>query len=193
MISIDVRHSFGKYASRLEIHKRDRIKAAVTAMNRATVSARAHAARMLREEYGGALKVSTIKARMKLKRAQNAAPTSDITFSGRRISLYGNFGMRGIGRWGVRFTRLPWKVETIGGEEVSPDMLQRAFRQRGATRAAVFARLGRARYPIAILVAPGIARALEEGDNKSKVVDRLRERFDEVFESDMERRLLAAR
>jgi hypothetical protein len=189
MISIDVRPTFGKYSQRLEVHKRDRIKAAVTAINRAAVSARAHAARELRDEYGGALKVSTIKARMKIKRASLSLPIGDLKFSGRRISLYGNFGMRGIGRWGVRFTRLPWKVETIGGEEVSPDMLQRAFRQRGARRAAVFARRGQTRYPISILVAPGIARALEQGTNKDKVVDRMRERYNEMFEYEMLRRL----
>jgi len=194
MISVDVRHGdlFRKYSSRLDIYRKERITAAVRAMNRGTASARAAAARIMQSDYGG-LKISTIKARMRLRRATAGAPTAEIKFSGRRISLYGNFGMRAAGKFGVRFGRLPWAVETIAGEPVTSEMLQRAFRQRSGRRAAVLARVGAKRYPISILVAPGVARALERGNTKATTLAALTSRFDQVFEYEMERKLATIR
>jgi hypothetical protein len=194
MISVDIRHGdlFRKYSSRLDIHRKERITASVRAMNRATASARAAAARVMQADYAG-LKISSIKARMPLHRATAGAPTAEIKFSGRRISLYGNFGMRAAGKFGIRFGRLPWAVETIAGEPVTSEMLQRAFRQRRGNRATALARIGAKRYPITILLAPGVARALERGNTKATTLAALTSSFDKVFEYEMERKLATVR
>jgi hypothetical protein len=192
-IQTTVSHETGKFWQRIRIHREERMPAAAIAQNRAMASARAQAARLMQPEYGG-LKVSELKKRMRLKRASRVNPEASITFSGRRIAVYDRFGMRARGRFGVRFGRLPWRMETIGGEPVGSDMLARAFRQRGSHgRAAVLTRLGKARYPITVLVAPGVARALDERGLLEPVRLKMQRSFDSTFAHEMERRLARVR
>jgi hypothetical protein len=110
-------------------------KAAVRALNRTMTTARAESARAMQDEYPG-IKIGTLKARIKIERARQDEPRAALVFSPGRIQLYGNFGMRALGRWGVRFSRLPWRLETVSGEPVTPEMLARAFRQRSRAAAA---------------------------------------------------------
>jgi hypothetical protein len=114
---------------------------------------------------------------MQIVRATRNEPRAALVFTAGRFSLYGNFGMRPDGRWGVRFSKLPWRLETVTGEPVSAAMLARAFRQRTRRggRAWVFSRetrrasrsrscsrpASRARWPSARWATQLPARALE--------------------------------
>jgi hypothetical protein len=159
-------------------------KAAVRALNRTMTTARAESARAMQDEYPG-IKIGTLKARIKIERARQDEPRAALVFSPGRIQLYGNFGMRALGKWGVRFSRLPWRLETVSGEPVTPEMLARAFRQRSRSggRAYVFARHTPARQSFEVLLAPGVARAFGE----RKVGDELATRALDIFVANFER------
>lgn len=161
--ALDIRHTMHDLAARYRATGRERVAAAARALNRVMTTVRKEAARELAKEYVG-IKVSSLKARLKLKRAKASDLSAAVIFSGKRIALYGNFGMRTKGRFGVSFRRLPWRIETITGDPVTPEMLARAFRQRSTRsgRADAFARQSKARLSFEILLAPGVARALTE-------------------------------
>lgn len=188
---IDVRQT-GRWGDRLDAHRKERMESSVRAMNRAVASARTEAVRLLRPEYPG-LKASAIRSRIKIVRATRQRATAALEFSGRRIKLFGNFGMRsaGRGKFGVRFTRLPWRVETIDGDRVIPEMLARAFRQRARSsgRASVFARHTGQRDSFEVLLAPGIARAVTERGIAPKLSEVARRRYIVVFDQEMKFRL----
>lgn len=185
--AIDVRH-IGRYDPM--VAHRARLEAAPRAINRALTSGRAAAVRLLQAEYGG-LRAAQLRPRVKINKATRAMPRGSLVFSGRRIQLYGNFGMRAVGNWGVRFRKLPWRLETIDGDAVTPEMLARAFRQRSRRggRASVFARHTRHRESFEVLVAPGVARALTERRLEPKIRQVLRSRYAVVFEQEMKFRL----
>lgn len=185
--SIDVRH-IGRYDPATT--HRARLEAAPRAINRALTSGRSESVRLLRAEYGG-LRASQLRARIKIQRATRARPRGALVFSGRRLALYGSFGMRAMGRFGVRFRKLPWRLETIDGDAVTPQMLERAFRQRGKTsgRASVFARHTQARESLEVLLAPGVARALTERRLEPKIRQVLRSRYAAVLDQEIKFRL----
>lgn len=189
MPSVDVRHTLESFRVRLMLYPNERLQAAVRAMNRTITTVRADASRQLRDAYPG-VKVSDLKRRMPLKRATRSRMEAAIVFSGRRIALYGNFNMRAFGKWGVRFSKLPWRIETVSGEPVSPEMLARAFRNRArGGRATVFSRHSKVRTSQEVLVAPGIARALTERRIADALMRVARGRFAVVFEQEMKFRL----
>lgn len=180
---IDIRQDSGYWAERLRLLKRERVQAAVRTVNKVLVTVRAEAARELKKEYPG-MTIGRLKARLKMKRATSKDLHGALIFSGTRFSLYGNFGMRGHkGKFGVSFRGLPWRLETIEGYPVTPEMLERAFRQRarGSGRPSVFARHTSRRESFDILLAPGVARAFSErkiGANLSRLA---RDRYAVVF------------
>jgi hypothetical protein len=187
--TINVKHDLAELSARLGLMQQERMAAAVRAANRTMTTVRKRAADDLKKEYPG-LRVSQLKARMKLTRATRQTPVAAVTFSGRRIALFGNFGMRSVGRWGARFSKLPWRLETISGEPVTQEMLARAFRQRGpGGRASVFARHTKVRTSHEVLLAPGVARALVEQKIGDALVRFARDRFSVVFVQEAKFRL----
>lgn len=185
--TIDVRH-IGRYDPKTT--HRARLDAAPRAINRALTSGRAEAVRLMRAEYGG-LQAGQIRSRIKMVRATRARPVGSLVFSGKRIALYNRFGMRSAGRFGVRFRKLPWRLETIDGDPITPDMLARAFRQRGrgSGRASVFARQNAARDSLEVLLAPGVARGLSERRLEPKVRAVMLSRYAVVLDQEMRFRL----
>jgi hypothetical protein len=162
-VPIQITHTLDRLSVRLGLLPNERLQAAVRALNRTATTVRAEAARELQKSYRG-LRIAAIKKRIRFTRATRLSPSVAVIFSGKRIPLYGNFGMRSAGKWGVRFSGLPWRIETVSGEAVSPDMLERAFRQRSTRtgRADVFSRHTAQAPVLRALLAPGIARALAE-------------------------------
>lgn len=186
---LSMKHTLESYSARLGLLDDERKQAAVRALNRTMGQGKTQAARELAAEYPG-LKISQLKARLKVQRATRSNPVAALTFSGRRISLFGNFGMRGQGKFGVRFGRLPWRLETISGDQVTPEMLQRAFRNRGpGGRASVFARHTQIRLSQEVLVVPGVARAFAERKVGEVIARLLRTRFPVVFVQEAKFRL----
>jgi len=186
MIEIDIRADLSRVQATLGLLEREVMPAAVRAMNKTLTTVRAEASRELRRDYPG-VKAGALKARMKLVRATRNRPTAEVVFSGSRIPLYGNFGMRGFGRFGVRFGKLPWRVETLEGEAVGRERMARAFRNRlkRGGRAVVFSRETKHRQSHQILVAPGIARALAERPLGATLVRIGRARFLEVLDQEV--------
>jgi len=180
--TIDIRADLQRVQLKVGLLEREVMPAAVRAMNKTLTTVRAEATKELRRDYPG-VKASAMKARMKLVRATRGKPTAAVVFSGSRFSLYGNFGMRPFGQFGVRFAKLPWRVETLDGDVVGPERMARAFRNRfrRGGRAAVFARESKYRLSQEMLLAPGIARAIGERRVDAILVRVGRARFAEVF------------
>lgn len=190
---LDVRHTLGGLSADLGLMPREHQLAGVRTLNRTIFTARREAAAKLRQLFPG-VKVSQLKGRMKLARATRGNMAASLAFSGRRFSLYGNFGMRGIrvgnNNFGVRFGRLPWRIETVSGEPVPAAMLARAFRNRArGSGAAVMARHTKVRTSHEVLVAPGIARAVDELGVGGMVITVMRNRFPIVFAQEARYRL----
>jgi hypothetical protein len=162
-VNIDVRADMVGALTFLGAVESEHKSATVRGLNRAVESARAEAVRKLRPLYPG-LKVSSIRNRIKLKFASRTTLMSQARFSGSRIPAFGNFGMRSVGRFGVRFGKLPYRLETPEGDLVDGAMLQRAFRNRltATGRAAVLSRVGKDRMPITVLLAPALGQAVVE-------------------------------
>ncbi len=181
MPRIELKHTLADLEVRLGLLPKEREQAAVRAINRTMTTVRAESARALQREYPG-VKIADLKRRLRFKRATRAEPNAYLDFSGRRIALYGNFGMRAFGKWGVRFTKLPWRLEGVGGDPVSTEILARAFRNRGrGGRATVFARWTKVRQSQEVLVAPGPARAFAERGIGEAMTRFARQRFATVF------------
>ena len=187
--AIDVRHTLGKLSAELGLYPKEHKAAAVRALNRTMTTVRAESARSLQKEYPG-VKVAALKKRLRFRRANQKDMRAAIDFSGRRIVLFGNFGMRAVGKWGVRFSKLPWRIEGVSGDVVTPEILARAFRQRGTGgRANVMSRWTKYRQSAEILLAPGVARALAERGIGEALVRLGRTRFAVVFEQEAKFRL----
>jgi hypothetical protein len=160
-VALDIRADMQGALDKLALHKRSIEAAASSAINRTLTTVRQAAMPDLRTLYPG-LKVGALKGRAKLVKATRAKLTGRVIFRGSRIPMLGNFGMKRIGRFGVRWTSLPWKVETISGETVGQEWLQRAFvnKLKRGDRNAILVRVGNKRLPITVLVAPGLAEAV---------------------------------
>lgn len=186
MIDLDIRADLRKVQVTMGLLDRELVPAAVRAMNKTITTVRAEGSKELRPRYPG-VKASKLKARMKLVRATRNKQTAAVVFSGGRFPLFGNFGMRTFGRFGVRFSKLPWRVETLEGETVGPERMARAFRNRLKRygRAAVFSRETKYRLSHEILVAPGIARAIVERQIGATLVRIGRARFLDVFDQEV--------
>lgn len=186
MMRVDVRHDIDRIVADLGALPAERMAAAVRAANRTLTSARADSARRLAREYVG-VKIAEIKRRVRLERATQKKPRAALVFSGRRIPLYGNFGMTAAGKWGVRFRGLPWRLETVSGEPVTAEMMRRLFRQRSRRtgRADVFSRHTAKRTSFDLVLAPGLARALAERNIGEALEKAIRARFGVVFKQEL--------
>jgi hypothetical protein len=162
-MNIDVRADFSKVRSLLSELEAEHKIASVRALNRGAEASRTEAVKDLRKIYPG-LKAGSIRARIDLRKATRGKLQSAATFSSSRIPLMGNFGMRARGQFGVRFKSLPYRIETVKGDKVDSAMLERAFRNRlnESGRAVVLSRHGKARYPIGVLLAPPLSKAVVE-------------------------------
>lgn len=181
-MKISVSHNAKAVRVELKLTGEEIGRASLRALNRTATTARAESARDLHKEYGS-LKIGEIKSRIRMERATRNKPVAVLTYSGKRFAVYGRFGMRAVGRWGVRFSKLPWEVETIGGDKVSPERLARAFRQRSSKtgRADVFSRATKARDSLEVLVAPGLARTFAERSIAANLKRVVETRFPEVL------------
>lgn len=184
-----IRHDLRRLEGRLAELPKVRLLASIRAQNRALTTTRAASARALAREYPG-VRIGDLKRRLRFKRATKADPIGWLEFSGRRVAVYGNFGMRPVGRWGVRFSKMPWRLEGVSGDPVTPEILARAFRNPGrGGRQTVFARWTRQRLSHEVLVAPGPARAFSERGIGEAMTLVARRRYAEVFRQEANFRL----
>jgi hypothetical protein len=182
--------SLDQLAARLDEYPKERNAAASRALNRAISGTRKQASTWLRAEYPG-IKVAQLKARMTMKLATRGNLTAELSFSGKRFALYDNFGMVAFDKFGVAFGKLPWRIETVSGEAVSSDMLHRAFRNRSrrSGKPLVFSRHTKVRTSQEVLVAPGLARAVNERGLKRQILQLARDRFGTVLKQEVTYRL----
>lgn len=189
-LAINVRHDLNRLEQRLGAYPEQMLQAGVRALNRTITTVRSEGARAMQAEYPG-VKIGALKARLKMFRASRRDPVAIVEFSSGRFALYDNFSMRTVGRWGVRFGRLPWRLETVSGEPVTPEMLARAFRNRSRRggRPLVMSRHSKARLSHEVLVAPALARAFVEREIGAALVRVGNARFQVVLEQEMRFRL----
>jgi len=185
---INIRHDLGRLSAELGLLAREQTKAASRALNRTMTTVRAESARALRREYPGLL-TRAIRRRMRIERATAAMLRAAVTFSGRRIGWFGNWTIatkRTRYGTGIRVpNRLPWRLETTAGVEVTRADLDRAFVARGG----LWRRDGKAQYPIGFIVAPSLARTLVERAIDSRMTALARQRFAVVFAQEARFRL----
>ena len=188
MIHIDVRHDIAGLQARLQLLPKERMQAAVRALNRTMTTVRAEASREMRKAYPG-LKVSTLKRRIRFTRATRAKALATLTFSAKRFRLVGNWNVRQT-KQGIR-GRLPWRLETADGTEIPASALRQGF-IRAATNTGVsnvWLRDGKARYPIQAVLAPGLNAAFVERHIGRALSRTARARFAVVFEQEARFRL----
>lgn len=187
---VDIRHDMNKLSLQLKLYPREQLAAAVRALNKTLTTVRAEAARAMRSRYQG-IKIAKLKKQMRFKRATRQVPIAVLVFSNRRFQLFGNFGMRRKGAFGVAFSKLPWRIETGDGRQIAPDVLRRAFlnRSKAHGKPNVWARSGRERYPIDVLVAPSLAQTFVEAHIGQMLETKGRARFRVVFAQEAKFRL----
>jgi hypothetical protein len=179
-VNIDVRADLQPVNRFISALERERTVAMVRGLNRAAEGSRTDGVKHLRPLYSS------------LKVANQGKLTSSAKFSNGRITLHGNFGMKPQGDFGVRFGRLPWRVEDPDGVEVTGDMLDRVFRnrlQRGG-RPAVLARYGKPRLPITVLLAASLGRAVVDKAILPKLAEAGRQRCVKEYNAQLQRLVL---
>jgi len=181
-VKIDISHNLAELQRKYSLLPEELARAVPRSINRTMITVSKEATNNLRPLYPG-IKVGALLKRMKREAATSKLPRAAIVFSGGRFNLYGNFGMRPFGKFGVRFGKLPWKIEGLSGDPVSPEILARAFRNRlrAGGRAVAMARWTKYRLSAEILLAPGLATAYTERHLDAKLAAVARKRFPEVF------------
>lgn len=179
---LDIRENIKAIQRKYGLLPEELARAIPRSINRTMPAVRKAGSDELRRDYAG-IKVKALQARMKMQLANARTLRAEITVDGQRFNLYGNFGMQAFGQFGVRFKRLPWRIETISGDPVPPAMLARAFRNRlrRGGRPTVFSRHTKHRLSFEILVVPGLAKAYQARRLDVKLTRVARERFPEVF------------
>ena len=162
------------------------VDANIRALNKVAKSARAVVVKKVRPGYPG-VKVRELNSRLLIERAHHGSMQVALTMTGKRFVLYGKFGMKPVGDWGVMFTKMPYKVETVEGNAVSDEMLARAFRQRsGRTgRPDVFARETKARSSMTLLLVPGLNRSFRDLNADRVLKDTFRIRYPIVLRQEV--------
>jgi hypothetical protein len=132
----------------------------------------------MRDDYPG-LRSGAIRGQIKLERATADNPRGVVAFSNKRFRLYGNWVRTQTKRSGVRASRLPYRIETLDGETVPPQILRHAFIQRPKDGGAinVWIRIGTKRYPITALLGPSLSSTLVERHIKQSAVAVGHQRF----------------
>jgi len=181
-VKIDISHNLAELQRKYSLLPEELLRAVPRSINRTMVAVSKEGTTQLRLLYPG-IKVGGLLKRMKRESATASLLRAAIVFSAGRFNLYGNFGMQAFGKFGVRFRKLPWRIETLSGDPVTPDMLARAFRNRlrAGGRATVFSRHTKHRLSAEILLAPGLAVAYTERHLGAKLAAVARKRFPEVF------------
>lgn len=184
---IDVKHDLAGLSARLGLLAKERVAASVRALNRTMTTVRAQGARDLAKEYPG-LKIAAIKKRMRFQRATRSSMRAFVDFSGKRFRLT-NWAVRQT-KTGVRL-RMPWGIVTGGGGAIPADRLRNAFLQVATTNGVrnVFLRVGKQRYPLHVLLAPGLAEAFRERRVGARLTRFARARFSVVFQQEAKFRL----
>lgn len=186
-VSVDIRTDISGAMEKLQMHKQAVMTAAVRAMNKTMTTVRKETSGQLQEFYPG-IKISTLKARQSFTKATRNKPETKLNPSKGRIPLMNNFGMHRKGRFGVYFSKLPWRIETPDGTIIPPGLLStNAFVNKLSTgdRNVVFVRLGRARLPIGVLLAPSVAKTIIEKGMLRRMKARGTERFHTVFAQEL--------
>jgi hypothetical protein len=181
-VAMDIRSDISGAQEKLRLHQQAVMTAAVRSMNRTSVTVRKDASNGLQEFYPG-MKVSALKARLKMTKATRNKPEARLDPTKGRIPMMGNFGMTRRGRFGVYFSKLPWRMETPDGEIISAGLLQtNAFvNTLHGGRLVVFVRIGNRRLPIGVLLAPSPAKTIVEKGIRARMYKRAREVFDANF------------
>ena len=183
--TLDIRHDMNRLVADLGLMKAEILPAAVSALNKTLTTVRAQAARALRDEYPG-FKASVLKRQMRFKRASRLEPRAVLTFSNKRLRLFGNKRLSLVQTrygTGVRLGKLPFRLETADGSAIDPADLRRAFVQRSrASRVPnVWLRKGKALLPIDVVLAPSLSSAVVEKRIGEALLRVARTRFAVVF------------
>lgn len=192
MIQVEVKSTLNALTARLDLLPKERMAAAVRALNRTITTVRAESARALQKDYPG-LKSAALKKRLRFTKATRTSLVARLTFRSGRFSIFHNWpGVRQTNA-GVRLSRMPWAIETWDGTRVSPEVLRRAFIRRPAGNRGqenVYIRVGNVpRYPIQGLVAPSVASAFAERRIGEQMARLARTRFAVVFQQEAKFRL----
>lgn len=179
---LDIRSNLAELQKKYDLLPDELAKAVPRSLNRTMIAVRREATDTFRPLYPG-IKVGGLNRRILGAAAKAGAPFAKLTFLPGRFNLYGNFGMQTFGKFGVRFRKLPWRIQTLSGDEIAPEMLARTFRNRlrAGGRATVFSRWSRHRESAEILVAPGLDVAYRDRRVDARLVAAARKRFPEVF------------
>lgn len=188
-----VHHDLRALEAALREYPRALLQADVRTKNRTAAATRTEAVRRLRAELPG-LKAGVIRRQMKIVRATSTNPRALLEFTAKRFRLFGNFNARQT-KGGVRVSRLPWRIETLDGDIVPPQILAHAFIQRGRRSGVphVWIRVGPQRYPITALLGSSLATAFKQRGLGSELIAFGRSRFRIVFGQEMRYRLFQVR
>jgi hypothetical protein len=190
-MQVNVRHDLKGLEAVLDLYPKELLAAGVRAVNKTLVSVRQAAVNELKPELPG-LKVGAIRNQLKIKRATSREFVATLTFTEKRFRLYGNFA-RTQTRRGIRLRSMPWRIETLDGEQVPVSVLRHAFIQRavisGVPNVWIRTSLVGKRYPITALLAPSLASAFVERGIGNAVIQVGRIRFPVVLEQEAKFRL----
>lgn len=188
--AVDIRHDLDGLSARLGLMAKERLAAALSAINKTMTTVRAEAARGLGQEYPG-LGIGAIKRRIKLTRASRGNLRAAAVFSKSRLRLF-NWRLNRVNtRWGTgvrvsgRLPRQILRVDAISGRvsPVSSSELKSAFLQRSRKNGTpnVWLRQGKESMPIDVLVTPSLSETLVATKLNAAYARRARERFRVVF------------
>lgn len=186
---VDIRSNIREVVAELKRDVNQVVDAAtVSALNRTMVTARAIASRELKKQYG-ALPIRVIKGQIRIKRASRKNLRAIMTFSARRIRLI-RYGVFQTPR-GIRGNGLPKNLIDQDGEAITREDLAQAFiRTSRTTRVPnVMKRVGRARYPLQIVLAPALSETLVEAGIGEAMAKAAIEQFERALRRDLVYRL----
>jgi len=182
-VKIDISHNLAELQRKYSLLPEELARAVPRSINRTMIAVRKEATVEQRKDYPG-VKVKQLQIRMKGIAARQNLPRAEIVFLSGRFNLYGHFGMKPFGKFGVRFSKKPWRIDTIGGDaDISSEMLARMFRTRlrAGGRAVVMSRWTKRRLSANVLVVPGLDEHYTERHLGVKLAAVARKRFPEVF------------
>jgi len=179
-----VRHNLRSLEEDLGLYADEALTAGARAMNRAATSVRAEGVRQISAQLAG-LKQGTIRRQTTIERATRKNMRAVVEFNAKRFRLFSNFATRQTKK-GVPLRRLPWRIETLDGDVVSPSDLRRAFiqRSRRTSQPNIWIRIGEGRFPITALLAPSAATTFDQRGLAEGILRLGRDRFSVSFDSE---------
>lgn len=187
-LTINVKHDLNRLQVSLGSYPNHVMGAATRAINRSMVTIRTQAVRDMRAALGG-IKAGVVQRQLRMTNARRGKLDASLEFSAKRFRLL-NFDARQT-TTGVRLRKMPWRLETLDGEPVTPADLRHAFIQRARTNnsAHVWVRVGKKRYPITAILAPSLAEAFVQRHIGEALVRIGHARFRAVLDQEMRFRL----